>query len=447
MHCGVHVIVVGCGRVGSGLAVSLSAEGHSVAILDKAPRAFRRLKEWDGPCIVGSGFDRDALEKAGALEADALAAVTSGDNTNILTVRIAREKYKIPNVVARIYDPRRAEIYQRLGIPTVATVTWTIDQVRRRLLPDEDVADWSDPSGRLTLIDRSLPDDWAGRNLGDLEDPGRLTVVAVTRSGVPRLDARDLVGQEGDVLHLAAMRRRAARVRRTPGPRPGHQAVKVAIAGAGSVGTAIASDLRANGHEVLVLEQDPDLVERLRPTLDITWVAADACEVSSLDAAGLATVDVVVAATGDDEDNLVISLLAKQEFAVPRVVARVNHPKNQWLFNESWGVDVSVSTPQLLTALVEEAVSVGSLVRLLQFQGGAAHLVEITLADDSPANDTAIADLAFPRDAVVVAVVRANRLIVPRGDTTLQEADEVLVLVTAEAEDAVHALFIRSPVA
>ena len=156
--------------------------------------------------------------------------------------------------------------------------------------------------------------------------------------------------------------------------------MKVAIAGAGSVGTAIASDLYANGHEVLILEQDPELVERLRPTLDVTWVAADACEVASLDAAGLATVDVVVAATGDDEDNLVISLLAKQEFAVPRVVARVNHPKNQWLFNESWGVDVSVSTPQLLTALVEEAVSVGSLVRLLQFQGGAAHLVEITLA-------------------------------------------------------------------
>ncbi|HXA73465.1 MAG TPA: TrkA family potassium uptake protein [Acidimicrobiales bacterium] len=218
--------------------------------------------------------------------------------------------------------------------------------------------------------------------------------------------------------------------------------MKVAIAGAGSVGTAIAADLHVNGHDVLVIEKDPDLVEKLRPTIDVTWVAADACEVASLDAAGFATVDVVVAATGDDEDNLVISLLSKQEFAVPRVVARVNHPKNQWLFNESWGVDVSVSTPQLLTALVEEAVSVGSLVRLLQFQGGAAHLVEITLADDSPANDTAIADLDFPRDAVVVAVVRGDRLIFPRGETILQSGDEVLVLVIAEAEDAVHSLFI-----
>ncbi|HEY1829467.1 MAG TPA: TrkA family potassium uptake protein [Acidimicrobiales bacterium] len=200
-----HVIVVGCGRVGSGLALSLSAEGHSVAVLDKSPRAFRRLKDWDGPRLVGSGFDRDDLEKAGALHADALAAVTSGDNTNILTVRIARETYKIPNVVARIYDPRRAEIYQRLGIPTVATVTWTIDQVRRRLIPDLDIGDWSDPTGRLSLVDRSLPDAWAGQALSELEEPGRLNVVAVTRAGVPRLDASQLVGQEGDVLHLAVL--------------------------------------------------------------------------------------------------------------------------------------------------------------------------------------------------------------------------------------------------
>jgi trk system potassium uptake protein TrkA len=218
--------------------------------------------------------------------------------------------------------------------------------------------------------------------------------------------------------------------------------VKVAIAGAGNVGTAIAKDLAANGHDVLLIERDPDLVERLRSTVDVTWVAADACEVSSLDAAGMAQVDVAVAATGDDEDNLVISLLAKQEFAVPRVVARVNHPSNQWLFNESWGVDISVSTPQLLTALVEEAVSVGSLVRLLQFERGNAHLVEVTLAEASPAAGTSLADLPFPRDATVVAVVRGDRLVVPRGDTVLDAGDEVMVLVTGEAERAVQQLLV-----
>jgi trk system potassium uptake protein TrkA len=221
--------------------------------------------------------------------------------------------------------------------------------------------------------------------------------------------------------------------------------MKVAIAGAGSVGTAIARELAANGHDVLVLEQDPEIAARRHEELpQVAWVAADACEVSSLDAAGMASVDVVVAATGDDEDNLVISLLAKQEFAVPRVIARVNNSKNQWLFNENWGVDVPVSTPQLITSLVEEAVSVGALVRLLQFEGGSAHLVEVTLAEDSPAAGLSIAELEIPRDATVVAVVRSDRLVVPRGDTVLQSGDEVLVLVTAEAEATVQGLLIGS---
>ncbi|MHB1487201.1 MAG: potassium channel family protein [Acidimicrobiales bacterium] len=213
--------------------------------------------------------------------------------------------------------------------------------------------------------------------------------------------------------------------------------MKVVIAGAGNVGTFIAADLKAAGHDVLVMEQDADVVDKLRSTLDITWVTADACEVNSLHAAGVADADVVVAATGDDEDNLVVSLLAKQEFAVPRVVARVNHPKNQWLFNASWGVDVSVSTPHILTALVEEAVSVGSLVRLLQFDGSEARLVEVRLAEGSPANRRTIAELALPRDATIVALVRDSHVVVPRGDTVLDVGDEVLALVTASSEDGV----------
>ena len=211
LSVGVHVIVVGCGRVGSGLAQALTGGGHSVAIIDRSAKAFRRLPaDWPGRQVIGSGFDRDDLEQSGAVGADALAAVSSGDNSNILTVRIARETYHIPRVVARIYDPRRAEIYQRLGIPTVATVTWTIDQVLRRLLPDEDGPEWSDASGRLVLIDRGLPERWAGRPLADLEEPEAASLVAVTRSGVPRLDARRLVGQEGDLLHVAVLKEAVA---------------------------------------------------------------------------------------------------------------------------------------------------------------------------------------------------------------------------------------------
>ena len=218
--------------------------------------------------------------------------------------------------------------------------------------------------------------------------------------------------------------------------------MKVAIAGAGAVGTFVANDLAQAEHDVLLIERNPDLVARLRPTLDVDWHVGDACEVTTLQDAGIAEVDVMVAATGEDQVNLVVSLLAKQEFAVPRVVARVNDPKNKWLFNETWGVDVSVSTPHLLTALIEEAVSVGSLVRLFELEGGHAQLIEVTLAEDSPARDKPIAELNVPRDATVVAVVRHGHVVVPRGDTLLQSGDEVLALVTRESEDPMKQVLI-----
>jgi trk system potassium uptake protein TrkA len=219
--------------------------------------------------------------------------------------------------------------------------------------------------------------------------------------------------------------------------------MRVLIAGAGKVGAFIAADLAAAGHEVTIVDQNPDRTEQLRsrPSLAATTIfTADACEVTELVRAGTEGVDVVVAVTGDDEDNLVISMLAKQEFAVPRVLARINHPENRWLFDSAWGVDVAVSTPHLLTALVEEAVSVGTLVRLMSLPGGRAHLEEITLADDAAVIGHDLAALAFPRNSTVVAVVRAGGVVVPRGDTVLHAGDEVIVLVTDEAEAAVRAL-------
>ena len=213
--------------------------------------------------------------------------------------------------------------------------------------------------------------------------------------------------------------------------------MRVVIAGGGNVGKHIAMDLAAAGHEVMVLEKARAVVDRAISAGEhggVTFVVADACELAALKRVKVETADVVAAVTGDDEDNLVISLLAKQEFGVPRVIARVNHPKNEWLFNESWGVDVSVSTPHLLTALVEEAVSVGSLVRLLQFEGGKARLVELTLADTSPAIGRSVANLALPRDCTLVAIIREQHVVVPRGDTLLRAGDEVLGLVTPDSE-------------
>jgi trk system potassium uptake protein TrkA len=201
-----RVVVVGCGRVGSELAMLLSREGNEVAVIDKNPRALQRLAmDWGGKGVVGFGFDRDALEQAGISGADALAAVTNGDNSNILTARIARETYQVPNVVARIYDPRRAVIYRRLGIPTVATVTWTVDQVVRRLLPERTVTEWSAPDGEVCLVERAVPAEWVGCRLDELEIPGRARIVALARAGKSLVPKPGTLGQEGDVVYMSVV--------------------------------------------------------------------------------------------------------------------------------------------------------------------------------------------------------------------------------------------------
>src|ERR1044071_7154426 len=186
--------------------------------------------------------------------------------------------------------------------------------------------------------------------------------------------------------------------------------MRIAIAGAGNVGRSIAQELIENGHQVMLLERQPRMLRPERvPAAE--WVLADACELSSLQEVNLAACDVVVAATGDDKVNLVVSLLAKTEFAVPRVVARVNRAENEWLFTEQWGVDVSVSKPRLLAALVEEAVSVGDLVRLLTFRQSQANLVEITLPLEAPHVGTRVAEVPLPHDCALVAIIRGRRVI------------------------------------
>jgi trk system potassium uptake protein TrkA len=200
----VHVVIVGCGRVGSSLARQLLSAGHSVAVIDKRAASFERfLADWDGQKIVGYGFDRDRLQEAGIERADALAAVTSGDNSNIMVARIAKETYQVGRVMARIYDPRRAGVYERLGIPTVATVEWTTDQAMRRLLPDQNRAEWVDASGGVALVERRLPDAWVGRKLSELEDASRWRVVSLTRAGKAGLADLSLLVQENDTVTLA----------------------------------------------------------------------------------------------------------------------------------------------------------------------------------------------------------------------------------------------------
>ncbi|WP_299565539.1 TrkA family potassium uptake protein [uncultured Mycolicibacterium sp.] len=217
--------------------------------------------------------------------------------------------------------------------------------------------------------------------------------------------------------------------------------MKVAIAGAGAVGRSIARELVAK-HEVTLLERNPDHIDPATIP-EAQWRLGDACELSVLEAAHLEDFDVVVAATGDDKVNVVVSLLAKTEFAVPRVVARVNDPRNEWLFDENWGVDVAVSTPRILASLVEEAVAVGDLVRLMEFRKGQANLVEITLPPDTPWGGKPVKRLELPRDAALVAILRGPRVIVPERDEPLEGGDELLFVATTEVEAELQELLLR----
>ncbi len=215
--------------------------------------------------------------------------------------------------------------------------------------------------------------------------------------------------------------------------------MRVAIAGAGKVGRSIALELLENGHEVLLIDKDPAAI-KVESVPKAEWLLADACEISSLEEAGLHRCNVVVAASGDDKVNLVVSLLAKTEYGVPRVVARVNHPKNEWLFNEAWGVDVAVSTPRLLSALVEEAVTVGDLVRLLRFSQGDANLVELTLPADAELVGSRVGDVPWPPDTALVTIIREGRVVVPSRDDPLEAGDELLFVTTSEREQELENL-------
>ena len=219
--------------------------------------------------------------------------------------------------------------------------------------------------------------------------------------------------------------------------------MKIAIAGAGNAGRAIARELIANGHQVLLIDKNQKAL-KMESVPNAEWLLADACEIATLDKASLDQCQVMVAATGDDKVNLVSSLLAKTEYGVPRVVARVNHPKNEWLFDSSWGVDVAVSTPRIIAALVEEAVSVGDVVRLFSIKSGEANLVEITLPDNSMCVGKSVEEIELPKDASLAAIIRDGHVISPSPHDVFSAGDELIFVASAEAENQIKGCFIAN---
>ncbi len=438
---------MGCGRVGASLADGLARIGHDVAVIDRDSTAFNRLSpEFPGERVLGMGFDRDVLLRAGIEEASAFAAVSSGDNSNIISARVARETFGVERVVARIYDAKRAKVYERLGIPTVATVPWTTDRLLNVLTRETETTKWRDPSGNVGVAELALHEGLGGpagdrpgsrhRRPGGVHHPVRQRAAARPedrdpgrRPGVHRRRGRTHRRGAGH-RRAAAERRQRGRVdesrdRRRGRRRPIHRAGAL-----------------ENGHDVTLLERNPDHID-VDAIPAAHWRLGDACELSLLESVHLEEFDVVIAATGDDKVNVVVSLLAKTEFAVPRVVARANDPRNEWLFDEAWGVDVAVSTPRMLASLVEEAVAVGDLVHLMEFRTGQANLIEITLPDDTPWGGKPLRKLQLPRDAALVTILRGPRVIVPEGDEPLEGGDELLFVAVTEVEDELRELLLH----
>jgi trk system potassium uptake protein TrkA len=376
-----RIVILGCGRVGSTLALMLDSEGHEVSIIDMDPGAFRRLGEhFRGRTVQGIGINADVLREAGIEGADAFMAVTNGDNSAIMASQIAKIRFRVPRVLARIYDPLRAELYRETGIETLC-----ITAVGAGILYDH-------------LFDRprqAVDDYW------DLAQK------------MHHLYAADLPTRE----HIAAKRPPAKE------ERPDY----VIIAGGGKVGYQLGKALIQKGAEVLILDKRPSRYQMLHDELGEAVFFGDACEIRTMARVGMERADLVVAVTGDDEDNLVICQVAKRWFGVPRAIGRVNNPNNEEIFRVL-GIDETISATRLMFQLIEQEVSTSQFVPLSLLRRGNLEVVEVKLSESSPALKTKVKKLHLPPGCLLAACIRGNKSEVITGETTLHANDTVVAL-------------------
>ncbi len=376
-----RAIIMGCGRVGSTLALMLDAEGHEVSIVDMDSGSFRRLGEhYGGRTIAGVGINADILREAGIEGADTFIAVTNGDNSNIMASQIARVRFKVPRVMARIYDPLRAEVYREVGIETLCITVF----------------------GAGILYDRLF-----NRSYQGIDEYWELT------HRVHKLYAADLPTPE----QLARRRMESKGTHRN----------YVLIAGGGKVGYQLGRTLIHNGEEVLILEKRPQRYQLLHDELGENVYLGDACEIRTMVRVGMERADLVVAVTGDDEDNLVICQVAKRWFGVPRAIGRVNNPDNEEIFR-LLGVEETISATRLMFQLIEQEVSTREIVPLSLLRKGDLEVVEVELPTASPALRKPVRKLHLPHGCLLAAVVRGNQSQVVTGETVLRERDRVVAL-------------------
>ncbi len=392
-----RVVILGCGRVGSTMALMLDSEGHEVSIIDMEPSAFRRLGEtFGGRAITGIGISADVLRDAGIENAAAFLAVTNGDNTNIMAAQIAKVLFQVPRVMARIYDPLRAEVYREVGIETLCITTLGAGIFHDRLL------------------DRSYQ---------SIDDYWNLT------HEMHRLYAANLPNPQ----QLAAKR---------VGHKNGHKDY-IIIAGGGKVGHNLGRALLSKGDEVLILEKRPQRFHALHDELGEAVFFGDACEIRTMVQVGMERADLVVAVTGDDEDNLIICQAAKRWFGVPRAIGRVNNPANEDTFHKL-GIKETISATRLMYQLIEQEVATADVLPLSLLQRGNLEVVEIKMQPDSPALNVPVRKLVLPPGCLLMAVVNENKAAIVTGDSRLGANDTVVALAQPEAMDTLRIALLGS---
>lgn len=368
-----NVVIVGCGRVGSELALNLRAEGAAITVIDTRVEAFARLgDDFDGNMVVGSGIDESLLRRAGVADADAFVAVTPGDNRNIMAAQIARVLYHVPRVITRIKDPIREQVYRKLGLDTICSTS-----ISRRLIHD---------------------------------------FIFPPAAGQPA----EVPGAEAPELPAAPSSNGDARARQRP---------YVIVIGGGMVGYHLTKHLLERGHEVTLVEKDPAQVEWMEHQGELgtaSIMVGDGDEMAFLATTGIERAGVVIATTGDDEDNLVVCQLAKEEFHVPRTIARVNNPVTVRVF-KALGIDVPVSATELLMGLIEAELGGSDLVRGMAVKASGANLVDLALPAISGVVGRRVADVKLPDADLIVCIVRNGRAVIPDGSEVIQKDDELIV--------------------
>jgi trk system potassium uptake protein TrkA len=386
-----RVVILGCGRVGSTLALMLDSEGHEVSIIDMDPSAFRRLGEgFSGRAISGVGISADVLTDAGIDNAAAFLAVTNGDNTNIMAAQIAKVIFKVPRVMARIYDPLRAEVYREVGIETLCITTLGAGIFHDRLL---------------------------GREYQGIDDYWNLTHEMHRLYAAALPTPQQLAGKRADQKN-------------------GHPDY-IIIAGGGKVGYNLGRALLRKGDEVLILEKRPSRYHELHDELGEAVFFGDACEIRTMVQVGMERADLVVAVTGDDEDNLIICQVAKRWFGVPWAIGRVNNPANEDTFHKL-GIEETLSATRLMYQLIEQEVTTSDVIPLSLLRRGNLEVVEVKMQPNSRALNVPIRSLPLPQACLLTAILRGNKAEIVTGYTTLQKDDTVVALTHPSAVEALR---------